>query len=317
MLATGSKPASLPLPGADLEGVYIVHKSLAPLTDLVEKARAASNVVIVGGGFIGAEFADELAQKTGVNIHLVEVMPKLLQAAFDDDFCDDIRTILESEGIQAHVEQKVSSINGQGKVASVSLASGDELPADLVIVGIGGRPNTDLAEKAGLALTNNGSIWVDSYMRTSASDIFAVGDCALKRDFFTRKSVPIWLASTATAEARNAGTNIYGIRVLNQIKGSIAAFSTKFQDTCFASAGMTERACQNEGMRYVAGSAMAPDRHPGNLPGGRGHEGEAHLRPPLRGALGGPGLGRALGRRVGKRRGPWASRPEPRCGRST
>ena len=267
VLATGSKPATLPIPGAALEGVHIVHKSLAPLADLVEKARAAKNVVIIGGGFIGAEFADELAQKAGVNISLVEVLPKLLQAAFDDEFCDDIRTLLEAEGITVRTEEKVSAINGQGRVSTVSLANGDELPADLVIIGIGGKPNTDLAEKAGLRLLDDGSIWVDSYMRTSAPDIFAVGDCALKRDFFTRKAVPIWLASTATAEARNAGTNIYGIRVLNQIKGSIAAFSTKFGDTCFASAGMTESACLKEGLRHVTGSATAPDRHPGNLPG--------------------------------------------------
>ena len=267
VLATGSKPATLPIPGSDMEGVHIIYKSLAPLAELVEKARAAKNVVIIGGGFIGAEFADELAQKAGVNIHLVEVLPKLLLAAFDDEFCDDIRTILEAEGIDVRTEEKVTAINGQGKVTSVSLADGSELPADLVIIGIGGRPNTELAAEAGLRLLDDGSIWVDSYMRTSAPDIFAVGDCALKRDFFTRKAVPIWLASTATAEARNAGTNIYGIRVLNQIKGSIAAFSTKFKDTCFASAGLTERGCQKEGLRCVTGSATAPDRHPGNLPG--------------------------------------------------
>ena len=267
VLATGSKAARPPIEGIDLEGVFTITKSLAPLNDLVAKAQAARNVVIVGGGFIGVEFADELAQKSGVNIHVVELMPKLLQTAFDDQFCDEIHKIIEGQGINLHLSQKVDAIKGDGKVSSVALSNGEELPADLVIIGIGGRPNSGLASEAGLHLADDGSIWVDSYMRTSAPDIFAVGDCALKRDFFTRKPVPVWLASTATAEARNAGTNIYGIRVLNQIQGSVAAFSTKFQDTCFASAGLTERSCQREGLRYVSATASAPDRHPGNLPG--------------------------------------------------
>jgi NADH oxidase (H2O2-forming) len=267
VLATGSQPASLPIKGSNLEGVFTITKSLAPLRKLVTNARDAKNVVIVGGGFIGAEFADELARDSGVNIQLVELMPNLLQAAFDEEFCDEIQNIMLEQGIQPYLSQKVESIKGQDIVAAVELSDGTELPADLVLIGIGGRPNSRLAADAGLRLADDGSIWVDTYMRTSAPDIFAVGDCALKRDFFTRKPVPVWLASTATAEARNAGTNIYGIRVLNQIQGSIAAFSTKFKDTCFASAGLTERICQQEGIRYVYGMATAVDRHPASLTG--------------------------------------------------
>ncbi|MCF8033894.1 MAG: FAD-dependent oxidoreductase [Desulfarculaceae bacterium] len=267
VLATGSNPAKPPIPGIELEGVFTITKSLAPLEDLVARAQAAKNVVIVGGGFIGAEFADELTLKSGVNVHLVELMPKLLQAAFDDELCDKAQEVMQKQGVQLHMTQKVEAIKGEGKVSSVALSGGEELPAELVIIGVGGRPDSRLAAEAGLRLSEDGSIWVDNYMRTSAPGIFAVGDCALKRDFFTRKPVPVWLASTATAEARNAGTNIYGIRVLNQIQGSIAAFSTKLGDTCFASAGLTERVCQREGLRYVCGTATAPDRHPGNLPG--------------------------------------------------
>ena len=137
----------------------------------------------------------------------------------------------------------------------------------MVLVSIGARPSIELAEKAGLRIAENGSIWVDEYMRTSVDDVFAVGDCALKRDFFTRKAVPVWLASTATAEARNAGTNIYDIRVLHQIQGTVAAFSTKIDAFSFASAGMTCRTCQKEGFRYVSATVQAPDRHPGILPG--------------------------------------------------
>jgi len=149
----------------------------------------------------------------------------------------------------------------------VTLDNGEQIPADMLIIGVGGKPNTELAEQAGLLVTESGSIWVDSYMRTSAEHVFAVGDCALKRDFFTRREVPVWLASTATAEARIAGTNIYGIRVLRQIQGTVAAFSTKIGEVSFASAGLTCRACDRDGFRWVSGEAVAPDRHPGVLPG--------------------------------------------------
>ena len=95
-------------------------------------------------------------------------------------------------------------------------------------------------------------------MRTDAEDVFAVGDCALKRDFFTRKAAPVWLASTATAEARNAGTNIYGIRVLHQIQGTVAAFSTQIGGKSFASAGMTCRTCEKERVSLRYGNRRCP-----------------------------------------------------------
>jgi NADPH-dependent 2,4-dienoyl-CoA reductase/sulfur reductase-like enzyme len=239
------------------------------MTALREEAKKAKNVVIIGGGFIGAEFADELSQVSGMQTHLIEIMPKLLYAAFDDEFCDEMEKALVAEGIDVRTNTRVVTINGNEHVDSVTLEGAEELPADVVLVSVGTKPCTELAEKAGLRVVDNGSIWVDEYMRTTAEDVFAVGDCALKRDFFTRKAVPVWLASTATAEARNAGTNLYGVRVLHQIQGTIAAFSTKIGGICYASTGMTCRTCKKEGFRCVTATATAPDRHPGTLPGAK------------------------------------------------
>jgi NADPH-dependent 2,4-dienoyl-CoA reductase/sulfur reductase-like enzyme len=175
--------------------------------------------------------------------------------------------LLDKQGINLRTGSRVVSIDGNGSVESVSLENGEKIPADMVLVSVGAKPSSKLAENAGLRIIENGSIWVDNYMRTDAEDVFAVGDCALKRDFFTRKAASVWLASTATAEARNAGTNIYGIRVLHQIQGTIAAFSTQIGGKSFASTGMTCRTCEKEGFRYVTATAAAPDRHPGMLPG--------------------------------------------------
>jgi NADH oxidase (H2O2-forming) len=267
VLATGSIPALPPIPGIETNGVFVIKKCLSAMSLLRERCRTAKNVVILGGGFIGAEFADEIARGKKAQVHIVEMMPKVLHLAFDDEFCDMIQQELIDAGIHLHLGRRALSINGDDRVRSVTIDGGEEIEADTVIVGIGGKPNIALAEKGGLTITEGGSIWVDDYMRTSAEHIFAVGDCALKRDFFTRKEVPVWLASTATAEARIAGTNIYGIRVLRQIQGTIAAFSTKIGKLAIASAGLTVRGCEKEGFRWVAGDSVAPDRHPGNLPG--------------------------------------------------
>jgi pyruvate/2-oxoglutarate dehydrogenase complex dihydrolipoamide dehydrogenase (E3) component len=267
VLATGTEPVLPPIPGVEKEGVFTIRKSMSAMAELREKVHAANSVAIIGGGFIGAEFADELSHESKTGVHLIEIMPKVLVTAFDDEFCDEVAMVLGSKGIHIHCGNRVISIDGESKVKSVTLENGGKIQADMVLVSIGAKPASDLAQKAGLRIVENGSIWVDEYMRTDVEDVFAVGDCAVKRDFFTRKAAPVWLASTATAEARNAGTNIYGIRVLHQIQGTIAAFSTKIGGVSFASVGMTCRACQKEGFRYVTGTAVAPDRHPGMLPG--------------------------------------------------
>jgi len=202
-----------------------------------------------------------------VEIHLIEILPELIYTAFDDEYCSAIRGILTKAGVVVHTKSKAATIDGNEGVTGVTLESGEKIPADMVLICAGMKPCTRLAADAGLGVLDNGSIWVDGYMRTTADDVFAVGDCALKRDFFTRKATPVWLASTATAEARNAGTNIYGIRVLHQIQGTIAAFSTRIGGVSFASAGMSGRTCEKEGFRHVIGVAAAPDRHPGVLPG--------------------------------------------------
>ena len=267
VLATGTDVCMPPIPGVDKQNVFTIKKSMSAMNALREKVHQARNIVIIGGGFIGAEFADELSQGSDLGIYLIEIMPKLLLSAFDDEFCDEIARLLANQRINIRTDSRVDSIDGNERVESVSLENGEKIPADMVLVSVGAKPSSELAETAGLRVIENGSIWVDDYMRTDAADVFAVGDCALKRDFFTRKAAPVWLASTATAEARNAGTNIYGIRVLHQIQGTIAAFSTQIGGKSFASAGMTCRTCEKEGFRYVTATAVAPDRHPGMLPG--------------------------------------------------
>jgi NADPH-dependent 2,4-dienoyl-CoA reductase/sulfur reductase-like enzyme len=266
VLATGTISVKPPVEGIDKEGVFTIQKSMSAIVNLRNRVHEAQKIVIIGGGFIGAEFADELSKMEGKEIHIIEILPKLLFNAFDDEFCDKIRDILTEEGVNIHTGCRVASINGNGRVESVTIEGGGTIDADIVILGAGAKPSVDLAREAGLLITDRGSIWVDDYMQTNIKGIFAVGDCALKRDYFTRREVPVWLASTATSEARNAGVNLYGVRVLNQMPGTIAAFSTRFGDVSFGSAGMICRTGERENFRSISSTAVAYDRHPITMP---------------------------------------------------
>jgi NAD(P)H-nitrite reductase large subunit len=139
VLATGTEPVRPAIPGVDKEGVFTIRKSLSAMTELREQLHEAKNVVIIGGGFIGAEFADELSQLYRTDIHVIEIMPKMLAAAFDDEFCDDVSKLLGSQGIHLHCSNRIMSIDGNRRVKSVTLENGRKILADIVLVSIGAK----------------------------------------------------------------------------------------------------------------------------------------------------------------------------------
>ncbi len=269
ILAVGSLPVVPHIPGVDKKGIYTIKKDIEYLRMLREEIYKSKNVVIVGGGFIGAEFADELSKIEGLNISIVEVLPHILCQAFDDEFCTLAEERLKEKGVKVYTNTKVVEFTGADTVEGVKLSTGEVLDADLVILSVGARPNTHLAEEAGLWIGRGGGIWVDEYMRTSDPDIFAVGDCAEKRCFFTRRHTPVMLASTATAEARIVGANLYALKVIRENKGTIANFSTYINGLTLAAAGLTEKRARQEGYDIVVGVAKGVNRHPGSMPGAR------------------------------------------------
>ncbi len=266
IMATGSGPSELPIPGLDLEGCWAIRKEVGYLSALREAVLAAENIVIIGCGFIGAELADELSKLPGKTVQAVELLDAPLAAAFDPEVCEIIEGILRERGVQLHCGRSVAKVLGDQRVSGVELDDGTVLDADLVIVSVGARPNVELAAKAGLRHEKFG-VWVDEYMRTSAPDVFAVGDCAIKRDFFTRRRTPVMLASTASAEARTAAANLYELRVVKTVKGTVTAFTTFIGGMAFGVVGMTERRARKEGFNIVVGRAKAVNRHPGKLSG--------------------------------------------------
>lgn len=265
VIGTGSlpnKPAWLK--GADKENVYTVPKNKEYLDRMQENLKDCKKVVTIGAGFIGVEISDEL-NKTDKEVTLIEKLPHILGLAFDEDISVRAESLLRSRGVNVMTGVSVEEINGNGKVESVSLENGIKLDADAVILSLGYHPNTRLAREAGLPVSDSGFIRVDEYMRTVDPDIFAVGDCAEKRDFVTRKPSPVMLASTACAEARIAGMNLFKLSAIKTFSGTISIFSTAIGQNGFGVAGLTETIARSEGFDIVVGKFEGIDRHPGSL----------------------------------------------------
>ncbi len=268
IIATGSIPV-VPgwLNGAQLDNVYTVPKDLVYLDVMKKKLEGKENIVVIGAGFIGIEMSDEL-KKRGKNVTLVELQPNVLPLAFDPDFASEAETILKERGINVLTGHSVKEIIGQEKVEAVKMEKDNQieiLNADAVILSMGYEPNVKLARDLDVTFNRDGFIKVDEYMRTDHPDVFAVGDCAEKRDFFTRKRSKAMLASIACAEARVAGMNLYKLYTLKTISGTIAIFSTALNGTGFGAAGLTETIARAEGFDIIVGKFEGVDRHPGVL----------------------------------------------------
>ncbi|MBM7561193.1 FAD-dependent oxidoreductase [Fusibacter tunisiensis] len=265
IFATGSQPI-VPgwLKGADLENVYTIPKNKVYLDGVLKSLDQFENIIVVGAGFIGVETSDEL-NKLGKNVTLIEIQDRILGMAFDADIASDAEEKLKARGVNVRTGIGIQEIIGNGKVDSVKLSDGSTMKAEAVVLSMGYRPNTELAEKTGLAMNEKGFIAVDEYMRTSISDIFAAGDCASKRDFATGKLSTTMLASTACAEARVAGLNLDHLSTYRSFKGTIGIYSTNLGESSYGVAGLTEEGARREGFHICTGTFSGIDRHPGKL----------------------------------------------------
>lgn len=266
VIATGSTPVKPKwLKGADLENVMVVPKDKTYLDAMKSKMAGVKNIAVIGAGFIGVEFSDEL-RKAGMNVTLIEKQPHILSLAFDVELSEKIHAMLTERGVNVITGIGIKEIRGNSKVEEILLEDGRVLPMDMVVLSMGYKPNSELAAKSGIYVDEDGFIAVDEYMRTHVKDIFAVGDCAQKRDFVTRRRVATMLASTACAEARIAGMNLYNLHVVKTFSGTIAIYSTAIEDSGFGTAGVTELRANLEGIDVITATFEGVDRHPGNLP---------------------------------------------------
>ncbi len=205
VLATGSIPRQLPAAiGGALAGVHVV-RTLADVNAKKHRFVPGARVVIVGGGYIGLEGA-AVASKMGLDVTVIEAAPRILQRVASPETSDYFRALHQAHGVKILEGVGLDRILGDAHVTGVRLADGRELPADFVILGIGVRPATDLAEGAGLTLDNG--IATDAHGRTSDPYIWAAGDCAS----FPWKGGRLRLESVGNAidQAEAVAANIMG-----------------------------------------------------------------------------------------------------------
>jgi NADPH-dependent 2,4-dienoyl-CoA reductase/sulfur reductase-like enzyme len=265
VLGVGSKPLVLPIEGTDLKNVYTVEKDFNLLKEMKKKIGEKQEIVIIGGGFIGVEFADEIRKNPNTNVTIIEILDNVLSLVCDDDLCLKAEEKLKENGVNLLTNSKVVKLKGDPEVENVVLENGREIKADMVIIATGVVPNTKLAEDAKIIFDKRQGIIVDEYMRTNDPDIFACGDCVEKPSYFGENFKAAWLASIATNEGRVVGANLYKLRRKKQ--KSIGIFSTIVDDMALGVAGLTKKQAEEAGIEVVVGHAEAVNRHPGTMPG--------------------------------------------------
>ncbi len=204
VLATGGRRIGLPVPGAHLDGV-VGLRSFADASDIKERLADVKSAVVVGGGFIGLEFAS-VARSLGVEVSLVELAPRVLGRSASDIMAQHVESVHREHGVRFRFGERVARLNGARGLEEVELQSDDTIAADLVLVGIGMVPNVELAVSAELPVLDG--ILVDEYLQTSDPNILAIGDCArfpIEGEMVRLESVP-----NATDQAKHAAETIMG-----------------------------------------------------------------------------------------------------------
>jgi NADPH-dependent 2,4-dienoyl-CoA reductase/sulfur reductase-like enzyme/rhodanese-related sulfurtransferase len=247
VIATGSVPKIPPIPGVELDGVF----TLSNLHDAIKiKERLVSREVekplVIGAGFIGLEVVEAFGESWELPVTLLEYFPQVLPRLIDPFMSRIIENHLRKKGVNVVLNARIKEIVGEnGKVKGVRTEDGF-YPADLVLLATGVRPNTELAQKAGLFVSSTtGGIVVNERMQTSDPDIYAGGDCVEIRHLITGKGVVVPMGSLANRQGRVIATNIAGGNAV--FKGTVGAFILKCFDMAIGGCGLSVESAKAEG----------------------------------------------------------------------
>jgi len=264
VLATGVKPIVPRLPGIELPNVFILRRvEDAEAMKALLAGEGAKNAVVIGGGLIGVEVAEALVAR-GCRVAVVEMLPQFLPI-LDPEMALLVQRHIEAKGVRVLTSTTAERIEGAGRVEAV-VAGGQRLPADLVLVAIGVRPNSDLARSAGLEVGPTGGIRVNAAMQTSDPNIYAVGDCAEDRHLVTGAPCFVSNGATANKQGRVAANQIAGFA--DPFPGIVGSAICKVFDYAVARTGLTERQAREAGFEPVAAIAPGPDK-PHYYPGAK------------------------------------------------
>ena len=260
VLSPGASPIRPPFPGIEKNHVFTLRNipDTYAIYDYIEQARPRTAAVI-GAGFIGLEMAENLADR-GLAVSIVEAAPHVM-APLDTDMAHMVHNRIRAAGMGLYIDRKCAGFTENG----VLLEGGDVVPADMVILSIGVRPETRFLQDSGVELGARGEILVDEQLRTSVPDIFALGDAATVRNLVSGRQQVIPLAGPANKQARIVADVICGKDA--RYKGSIGTSVMKFFEMTVATAGEKEESLKAAGTPYRKTFTVSSS-HAGYYPGG-------------------------------------------------
>ncbi|MGN0711508.1 MAG: FAD-dependent oxidoreductase [Anaerovoracaceae bacterium] len=266
VLATGSSPLRPGIPGIESEKIMTLWT--VPDADKIREiiSRGAKSAVVVGGGFIGLETAENL-HHAGLKVSIAEALDQVM-APLDPEMAASLHNHIREQGIDLNLSDGVDSFSEITDGIEVKLKSGKLLKADLVLLSIGVRPNSALAKDAGLSVNERGGIIVDEHMRTSDPAIFAAGDVAVIKELVTGEPAMIALAGPANKQGRIVADNIAGID--SAYTGTQGSSVAKVFDLTAASTGLNEKTLKRRGMikgKDYESILISQSSHAGYYPG--------------------------------------------------
>lgn len=247
VLSPGAEPVRPPLPGTDLPNVLTV-RSIPDVDSIcaLVTAQNARRAVVVGGGFIGVEMAENLIERS-LSVDLVEMANHVIKS-LDYDMAADLHRELRAHGVQLHLGCGLTGIEQREEGLAVLTSSANALLCDIVILAIGVRPESALAAASGIACGPRGHILVDEHLRTNLPDIYAVGDAIQVTEFVSGQPAAIPLAGPANRQGRMAANNLLGAN--QAYTGTQGSSIVKVFSLAAASTGLTEEAARAQGIDY-------------------------------------------------------------------
>jgi NADPH-dependent 2,4-dienoyl-CoA reductase/sulfur reductase-like enzyme len=270
ILSTGATPLLPPIPGIEREGHFTVRNipDVERIKAWIKECRVC-RAVIVGGGYIGLEMAEQLVRHGGLSVTVVEALPQVM-APLDPEMAAWLHLELRKHGVDLFLGDPVEAFDDSAKGESarasvVELKSGQRLPADAVVLGLGVRPEVSLAKSAGFEIGARGGIRVDEHLQTTDPHIWAVGDAVEVRDAVTGAWSLIPLAGPANRQGRIAADNIFGRPT--RYHGTWGTAILRLFDLTAGCTGANEKTLRGAGIPYLA-LHLHPGSHAGYYPGG-------------------------------------------------
>ena len=264
LLSPGAEPIKPPFEGIDSDKIFTL-RNIPDMDKIVAKTKNAQNFVVVGGGFIGLEVAENLIE-AGKSVKLVELGNQVM-APVDFDIASFVHEKAKQKGLELLLNVGVEKFNDKGETIEVFLNNGISVETDAVILAIGVKPETKLAVEAGLEIGETRGILVNEFLQTSNPDIYAVGDAIEVAHFINNKKVLIPLAWPANRQGRIVADNIV---LGNQYKytGSLGSSILKFFELSVASTGLNEKTLKKFGIPYKT-AIVTRGHHAGYYPGAK------------------------------------------------